>query len=436
MTGREAAVRALLACEERGAWSDEILNAIFYREKLPERETALAQRICCGVLQQQAAIDEYLKPYLKGKKLKPAVRCILRAAVYQLVFLDRIPVSAAVNTAVELTKKLSNAGAAGLVNAVLRRLAADPLPALPSGSDAGSLSVRYSHPEWLTARFLERLGAENTRKLLEADNSVPPTCVRVNRLKSDRETVLRFLKEENCRAEPIPHFPDFIGVSGVSPAELACFRNGLITVQDPAAALPVLAAEPKPGMRVLDACAAPGGKSFLLAQLLENRGEILSCDIHEKKLRKIREGARRLGITIIGTAAADAREKAGRAADSYDLVLADVPCSGMGVIRKKPEIRYKDPKELKGLPEIQRNILDNLAGLVRVGGQLVYSTCTLLREENEEVTGAFLREHPEFERTALRLPEPFGDVPSGELTVWPYEYATDGFYLCRMTRLK
>lgn len=434
MTGREAAVKALLACEERGAWSDAVLDGIFRREAMSARETALAQRICCGVLQQQAAIDEYIRPCLKGK-VQPVVRIILRTAVYQLVYLDRIPRSAAVNTAVELTKKLANSGAAGFVNAVLRNFTANPLPKLPEGKDTESLSLRYSHPKWLTAYFLRKIGAENTRKLLAENNSVPQTCVRVNRLKTDAETVLPKLRAEGREAEALPPLADFLSLSG-SLTETESFQKGWITAQDTAAALPVLAAELHPGMKVLDACAAPGGKSFLLAQELRNQGEILACDLHENKLRKIKEGAERLGIGIIRTAAADARKRVAGYENGYDLVLADVPCSGMGVIRKKPEIRYKKPEELRELPKIQRDILENLSGYVKAGGQLIYSTCTLLSEENEAVVQAFLQSHPEFQRAAIRLPEPFGYIESGELTVWPYEYHTDGFYLCRMIKLK
>jgi 16S rRNA (cytosine967-C5)-methyltransferase len=435
MTGREAAVRALLAWEKQGAWSDAYLDSLFRREKLPARESALAQQLCCGVIQNRTALDWYLQPYVRGT-LQPAVRAILRSAAYQLAFLDRIPPSAAADTAVELAKALANPAAARVVNAILRRLTAGPLPPLPQGEEGESLSIRYSHPEWLVRTWLEQLGWADCRRLLEADNTVPPTILRVNRLRADSEQAAAALTAEGADFAPLEGWDGFFALRGGSAASLRAFQEGLVTVQDPAAALPVLCAEIRPGMRVLDACAAPGGKSFLLAQALEDRGEILACDIHEKKLGRLKNGAERLGIRCIRTLAADARTPDPALKNAFDLVLADVPCSGMGVIRKKPEIRWKPQEELKALPGIQLDILRSLADCVRPGGQLVYSTCTLLREENEDVTETFLAERPDYRTAPLLLPSPVGNVQSGERTLWPFEYGTDGFYLCRMVREK
>ena len=435
MNGREAAVRALLAWEKRGAWSDAFLDGLFRRENPPERERALAQRICCGVLQNLTALDWYLAPYVRGS-LQSQVRAILRCAVYQLAFLDRIPPSAAVDTAVEMTKTMANPAAARMVNAVLRRLTSAPLPPLPQGGDAESLAIRYSHPLWLVRLWLERLGEAGCRRVLAADNEIPPTALRVNRLRATAEEVSAVLAGEGADFAPLPPLADFFALSGGRAADLEAFRQGLVTVQDPAAALPVLCAEIGPGMRALDACAAPGGKTFLLAQKMEDRGEILACDLHGKKLEKLRSAAERLGIRCIRTRAADARKPAEEWKDAFDLVLADVPCSGMGVIRKKPEIRWKPQEELKDLPGIQLEILRSLGDCVRPGGQLVYSTCTLLEAENEAVTDAFLSERADFRAAPLRLPEPLGDVPEGRRTLWPFEFGTDGFYLCRMIREK
>ena len=213
MTGREAAVRALLAWEKRGAWSDAFLDGLFRREKLPERERALCQRICCGVLQNVTALDLYLQPYLRGP-LQPAVRAILRSAVYQFAFLDRVPPSAAVDTAVELTKSLANAAAARTVNAILRRLTAQPLPPLPQSGDTESLSIRFSHPEWLVKLWLDRLGEVKCRRLLEADNAVPPTVLRVNRLKATTEEAAAALRAEGAEME--------------GPGRLTCWRRGVM----------------------------------------------------------------------------------------------------------------------------------------------------------------------------------------------------------------
>lgn len=433
MTGREIAVQALLYCEKQNAWSDAYLNALLLREKPDSREAALGYRIFAGVLQNREACDWYLKPYIRGK-LQPEVRAILRTAVYQLVFLDKIPVSAAVNEAVELAKRKTNPGAAKLVNAVLRRLTSKPLPGLPDGDDAESLSIRYSHPAEWTKYYVNLLGAEKTRALLECNNRPAPTCFRVNRLKAVPENALYALREDGIEALPMAVADFFTAERTGAVTELRAFREGLVTVQDPAAALPALAADVKPGMRVLDACAAPGGKSFLLAQQMENSGSILSCDLHENKLRHIREGAERLGVGIIETKAQDAKSPDPSLKDAFDVVLADVPCSGLGVVRKKPEIRYKTLAEIAALPETQSAILEGLSAYVKPGGVLLYSTCTLVTAENEAVTEAFLAKHPEFSREPLPLPEPFGVSARGERTIWPFEYDTDGFFLCRMRK--
>ena len=433
MTGREIAVQALLHCEKQNAWSDAYLNALLLREKPEEREAALGYRIFAGVLQNREACDWYLRPYLRGK-IQPEIRAILRSAVYQLAFLDKIPVSAAVNEAVGLAKKRTNPGAAKLTNAVLRRLTSAPLPELPMGDDAESLSIRYSHPAEWTAYYRELLGVEKTRELLENNNRPAPTCLRVNRLKATAEEALASLREDGVEAQPMA-MADFFTVrqTGAIPA-LRAFREGLVTVQDPAAALPALAAGVKPGMRVLDACAAPGGKSFLLAQQTENRGSILSCDLHENKLRHIREGAERLGISCIETKTQDARQPDPALKEAFDVILADVPCSGLGVVRKKPEIRYKTMDEISPLPLTQSAILEGLSACLKPGGVLLYSTCTLVEAENGAVVDAFLERHPEFSREPLPLPEPFGLTESGERTIWPFEYDTDGFFLCRMRK--
>ena len=433
MRAREAAVRALLACEKQGAWSDAYLNGLFAREEPDRRESALAYRICAGVLQNREACDWYLRPYLKGK-LQSSVLTILRCAVYQIAFMDRVPVSAAVNEAVELTKRLENPGAARLVNAVLRRLSAQELPSLPTGDDPESLAVRYSHPIQWIEYYLPLLGPEMTRALLELNNRPAPVCLRVNRLRSSPDEALEALRLDGVRAEPSV-LEGFYSAEGTGElTELRAFREGMVTVQDPAAALPVLAADARPGMQVLDCCAAPGGKSFLLAERMDNKGSILSCDLHGNKLRRIEEGAQRLGAEIIETCAMDAAKPLSAMKDRFDLVLADVPCSGMGVIRKKPEIRYKRPEQVARLPEVQLAILSGAAACVKPGGTLVYSTCTLLREENEDVTNAFLNRFPDFQREKLALPEPFGDAADGQRTIWPFEFETDGFYLCRMRR--
>jgi 16S rRNA (cytosine967-C5)-methyltransferase len=255
--------------------------------------------------------------------------------------------------------------------------------------------------------------------------SIPAVTVRVNSLKPAGEL-------PNSRPHPwLEGYRLLEGFGNIASSE--AYKNGLITVQDAAAALPVIAAAPKAGQRLLDACAAPGGKSFLAAQLMGNEGEILACDINSGRLSRVREGAERLGLDIIETKLMDAASFDNMYRERFDIVLADVPCSGFGIIRKKPEIRYKKLDGLAELPGLQYRILSNISGYVRPGGTLVYSTCTLIEAENEAVAGRFLMEHPDFALEAFDLPEPVGHA-EGMMTLWPYQYGTDGFFICKMRK--
>lgn len=234
--------------------------------------------------------------------------------------------------------------------------------------------------------------------------------------------------------QPHPWLEGCLEITGTGDLRsMPAFREGRFLVQDAAARLAAMAAAAAPGDRVLDVCAAPGGKSFTMAMDMGDRGQILSCDVHPYKVKLIESGAKRLGLTCIRTTTADARENHAAWRQQADVVMADVPCSGLGIIRKKPDIRYKSPKELAQLPLIQRAILENAASYVRPGGTLVYSTCTVLPEENEDVTGDFLDQHPEFEPVRTVFPLPVGPCP-GQVTLWPQRHGTDGFYICRMRR--
>lgn len=422
---REAALYVLARCRRFDAWSQQTIQAAAEKFSLDERDTALCTKLCLDVLQNAALCDYYIGCYssVPAAKLEPNLLDILRLGVCQLLFMDKIPVSAAVNEAVEQTKR-SGSRAAGLVNAVLRRVAEnrENLPEIANIGTAQELSVRFSHPLWLCERMVSELGYDGAHAFFAANNRAPQLTVSVNTRYGDAPSLVERFSSAGVRA----HVSELSSVSVCvedkgSAAALPGFAAGEFFVQDAAAAMSVLCAAPKKGMRVLDACSAPGGKSLLCASLMENDGEILACDLHEKKLRLVEENAERLGFSIIRTAPMDASKPYEALRGSFDLVIADVPCSGMGVIRKKPEIRYKDPKALAGLPAIQRRIADGLAACVRPGGILLYSTCTVFHEENEDVAERFLHDHPDFVREEQRL-------------ILPQEYDTDGFFYCRMRR--
>lgn len=439
-TAREVALKTLAACQRQGAWSDGYLKKAIREGELDRRDAALATRLCFGVLQQRMLLDYYLNCFSKiqTEKMEPAVLASLRLGVYQILFLDKVPDRAAVSESVDLAKKYSrNPRTAGLVNAVLRALLREKehLPEVTGRDDTEILSIRTSHPRWLVEEFLRRLGREETERLLLADNEQPPTVAQVNVLKTDAARLLALLKEAGVEAGPHPFLPDCLYLTGTGDLEkLGPFREGLFTIQDAASRLAVLAAGPKPGDRVLDCCAAPGGKSFACAMNMENRGEIISCDIHPHKIGLIEAGRDRLGITCLKARLQNAKEPVEAWTDGFDLVLTDVPCSGLGIIRKKPDIRYKDPKPLENLPRLQAEILENCSRYVKPGGVLLYSTCTLLSRENEDVVSAFLQSHSAFRPEPFSLPGPIGSS-GGMLTLWPQIHGTDGFFIAKLRRM-
>ncbi len=409
---RRTALEALERFRRDSAWSRQVMDVLGEKNRLDSRDRALAARLFYGVLQNMALCDFYICYYAKGK-LEPKVRDILRLGAYQLLFMDKVPPRAAVDESVALCKALGYGRAAGLVNAVLRRIGEnrDHLPPIPGEGTADYLSIRYSHPKWLVEELMALRGYEGAEAVLAADNAPPPVYVQVNTCRTTAEELKGMLDLTEASAGLVlDRAGDFTATEA--------FQKGLFYVQDPAARAVAEAAELRPGMRVLDACAAPGGKSFAAAVAMGNVGSVTARDILAKKLSLVARGAARMGLDCIHCEPGDARDIDG---GDYDAVFADLPCSGLGVIRKKPDIRYRDPIELDALPELQMELLDSIATAVRPGGRLIYSTCTWRERENGAVAEAFLQSHPQFTKTLER-------------TFWPDRDGTDGFYLCRMER--
>ena len=440
MDAREAAMLALNACQRQGGWSDGALKKQLAAAELSGRDAALATQLCFGVLQNQMLLDFYLSKFsnIPLKRMEGKVVQTLRLGAYQMLFLTRIPHSAAVNSAVTLVKThCKNPRAAGMVNGILRSMerSLQNMPVIPQGDPVAYLSTLYSHPEWLVKEFILSLGEEETAQMLAADNSQPPTAVMVNTTRTTAEELKAMLEADHVEAEPHPWLENCLLLHRTGDLErLEAFQQGLFYVQDPASRLSVLAAGAKPGMKVLDCCAAPGGKSFAAAIAMENQGEIVSCDLHPHKKKLIQAGADRLGLTIITPKTADGKVFRPEWESAFDLVLVDAPCSGLGVIRKKPDIRYKDPAPLADLPAVQLDILRNAARYVKPGGTLMYSTCTLLYRENGEVVETFLAENNSYKAEAFPLPGPVGLVQGGSVTLWPHRHGTDGFFISKMRR--
>ncbi len=432
---RQAAYQVLMRCRKNGAWSEDAVSSEIAKRGLDSRDGALCSRIAIGVLQNTALLDHYIGCYcsMPVKKLDPRLLDILRLSAYQLLFLDKIPVSAAVNEGVKLCKKQVNQKAAGLCNAVLRRIAEhrDALPDIPGEGTPDYLTVKYSHPLWYTEELVAQHGYDFAETVLAANNVTPPVYAHSNTL-HDHAALEQSLETLGAQPTALPGSVTLITTAGMT--ELEAFRNGDFYIQDMAAKLAAMVGQAQPGMTVLDACAAPGGKTIAAAMLMGNRGKIISCDIHEKKLRLIQENMQRLGISIVETRTMDARKPYEDMQGMFDLIIADVPCSGLGVIRRRPEIRTKNREELDGLPAIQRDILEGLAPCLKPGGVLVYSTCTVRSKENEELVRAFLADHSEFAAEAFTLPMGIGDVADGMMTFWPQLHDTDGFFVCKMRK--
>lgn len=435
MSARETALNVLIGCRKQAAWANGVLKEYIARDKLDRRDAALATRLCYGVLQNRNKLDFYLQQLLTGKlkDLHPAVRDILHLGIYQIYEMDKIPSSAAVNESVAMAKKYCKKQrfAPGLTNAVLRQAARTK----GQLKEPETLEDRYSHPKALIKLLGENVGKDRLENMLAANNAMPQTVVQVNTLKIAAADLMEKLAQEDVQAEPHGWMQDALVLSGTGNIEkLAAFKEGLFYVQDAAAKLSVQCAQIPQNANVLDCCAAPGGKSFAAAMMLQGQGSITSCDIHQHKIALIQNGAVRLGIANLKATQCDASSFVQEWKDKMDVVIADVPCSGYGIIRKKPDIRFKDPKTMEDLPQLQLQILKNQAQYVKPGGTLLYSTCTLLKRENEDVVQAFLQQQDDFYLEPLALPAVFPVNTDGMLTLVPGEYDTDGFFICRLRR--
>ena len=435
MSARETALNALIACRREGAWSNGILKEYILRDRLDGREAGLASRLCYGVLQNRGKLDFYLSQLLTGKlkTLHPAVHDILHLGLYQMYEMDKIPVSAAVNESVALAKKYCPKvkSAPALVNAVLRNAdrSRDQL------KQPETLWDRYSHPQKLISLLKAYVGEERLEMMLQANNAIAPTVIQTNTLKITTDKLKEILVGEGLAATPHSWLADCLVLANPGNLEqLESFQKGYFYVQDAAARLSVLCAQLSEDSKVLDCCSAPGGKSFAAAISMKDTGKIISCDIHPHKISLIQKGAERLGVSNMTAQVQDGAVFDPQWEGEMDAVIADVPCSGYGIIRKKPDIRYKDPDTMQELPGLQLQILCNVSRYVRPGGTLIYSTCTLVRKENEGVVEKFLKANPNFYPEKLPLPAVFPENTTGMLTLVPGEYDTDGFFICRLRR--
>jgi 16S rRNA (cytosine967-C5)-methyltransferase len=432
--------------EETDRHPDDLLSDSFKRYRhLTSLDRAFLTELTYGVLRWRGRLDWIIRHFanIPFEKIEPEMLNTLRLGLYQIFFLTKTPASAAVNESVELAKRIRGKGGGGFVNAILRSAIREketiPYPD-ERQEPALHVAITQSHPLWLVQRWIEELGIEETVKICVANNRIPALTLRTNTLKIRREDLIEKLREKGFISAPTPFSDDGVLLKDGPPtSELPFLKEGLFVIQDEASQLVSIIMDPRPGEKILDACAAPGGKTTHIAQRMENLGEICACDLHQDKLKQIEEGCERLGIKIvrtkIGNAVKTLPEPSGI---KFDRVLADVPCSGFGTLRRNPDLKWRKEKEdIERLSELQFSILKNLSRYVCEGGLLVYSTCTVFHEENEDVVERFLSEQRAFKLDSLLevLPEKCHFfIKKGYFKTFPPADDLDGFFAARLRK--
>lgn len=431
---RDAALTILLAVDRQQAYSNLLLHQTIERYKIDAKDRGLLTEITYGTLQYKMTLDYYLEPYVRGK-LDDWVRWLLRLSLYQIAFLTKIPDHAAVNEAVEIAKhRARHRGISATVNGILRSILRDGLRDTTTiDNDTERLAIETSHPQWLVRRYIDGFGLEKTSDILFENNLPPIQTVRVNTTKATVDEALRSLWDDQFAVKRSTVVPECLHIIEGQAARSTAFKEGLITIQDESSMLPAYALEVKPGMRVLDMCAAPGGKTTHIAEKMNNQGELIATDLHPHKIKLIQQNADRLGLSIIQPRVLDGREAHSIFdKESFDRILVDAPCSGLGVIRRKPDIKYtKKEADFESLQKIQLQLLNTAYTLLKNEGKMVYSTCTIDKMENNGTVEIFLRTHPDMELSPVKnVPEALHALKTeGMMQVFPQDFGSDGFFV-------
>jgi len=433
---RELAVEALTRVFKNKAYSNIEINNILKNSDMSDADKRLMTNIVYGVIQHKYVLEYQLEPYLKDKKLDLWLDLLLQTAIYQLSYLDKIPEHAVLNESTEIAKQKANRGAGNLVNAVLRNFQRHGAREMSGKDSVYDLSKFYSVPRWLVQLFIDQQGLDKTKEILKSINQPSHVSIRVNTNKTTVKDLQKTLQSKGFDVKP----------SKISSVGLICesgnlvntdeFRDGLYTIQDESSMLVAPALDLLPDSLVLDACAAPGGKTTHIASYIKD-GEVTALDIHKHKTKLIRDNSQRMGYSdIISTGAIDARKAKDVLNTTFDRILVDAPCSGLGLIRRKPELRYfRQEEDLMNLQRVQLQILDSMVDLLEVNGKLVFSTCTFDDEENEAVVKKFLADHKNFELEPVKHEAVMDkSVKNGMLKVLPSDYFTDGFFIATFVR--
>ncbi|WP_141431234.1 16S rRNA (cytosine(967)-C(5))-methyltransferase RsmB [Bacillus sp. 03113] len=441
---RETALDLLETISKNQSYSNLLLNNAINKHKVDAKDIGLLTELVYGTLQRKMTLDFYLQPFLKKKnKIESWVLNLLRLTLYQMVYLDKIPDRAAVFEGVEIAKRRGHKGITSMVNGVLRSIQREGLPSLEDVKDPiERLSIRTSHPSWLVKRWVEQLGYNETEKMCELNLTAPFQTARVNVTKISREKCLEKLIEEGYQVEPSPILKEAIKCLKGNLAHSQAFREGLLTIQDESSMLVAYALQLDHSYAVLDACAAPGGKSTHIAEKMNRNGQVISLDLHDHKIKLIRENAERLDLPNIITKALDSRKaKEQFEKETFDRILLDAPCSGLGVMRRKPDMKYtKQAEDIFQLQKIQLSLLESVSPLLKKGGILIYSTCTVDRIENQDVIEQFLSKHTEFEEDRsmpLRLPDSIRPLAKEfDMQILPQHFGSDGFYIAAIRKVE
>lgn len=413
------------------AYSNIILNSALKESSLSERDKGFVSKLFYGVVERKLTLEHIISLYSSKSlhKLDKSVVNILKMGIYQLLYMDNVPDSAAVNESVTLTKQCGKSSAGGFVNAVLRSFIRDGKKiALPTDT-IKRMSIEFSCSEELVQQLCADYSIEAARQLLENSVTEHKTYLRVNNLITDVKTLIGEFEKLGIRAEECPHAENCISAKNIGSVENSeLFKSGFFHVQDLSSQLCCKALSPEAGETVIDICSAPGGKAFTFAEMMDNNGRILACDLHEKRVNLIKNGSERLGITIIEALCNDAKIFNG-SFPAADKILCDVPCSGFGVIRSKPELKYTDLEAVKGLPKFQYDILTTAAKYLKCGGELVYSTCTLSMAENDDIIDKFLSENKKF------APAEISGYNDYKLTIFPKDFDCEGFFISKIRKV-
>ena len=439
---REVALRILVDINEKNAYSNIQLNKMDI--EMDSRDENLVREMVYGIIENRLYIDHIISKAskIKLKKIHPYILEILRIGIYQILFMDKIPDSAAVNESVKLAKKYGHKGTIGYVNGILRAITRDraKFTNIDTSDEIEYISIKYSHPKWMVERWVKEHGVEFTKELCKANNETPSLNIRVNTLKIDKEALVSNLMNQGIQLREGLYAQDCIIFDEANNiTKLQEFKDGLFTIQDESSMLVAQIMDPSKGATVLDVCSAPGGKSTHMAQYMDNKGMIISRDIFDHKIRLIEDNANRLGIDIIKVENHDALIRDEDLVGKIDCLLLDAPCTGLGLIRRKPEIKWNRLEEdIILLSKLQYDIIDNIKDYVKPGGTLVYSTCTIEKDENINLINRFIQENPNFKlvniEDRLKYKKNLNTLKEGYVQLFPHLHNTDGFFIAKMVK--